>query len=136
MLTRKGANPNIRANGGTTVLDLAMAKKNENLLRLLVQNGADVNMVNKEGETPLIQAIKEEQKNIFHILIQSEIIDPGAEDRDGWPPLYWALKKSQPGNFFCLVERAGIKTRKPCFTWLLKSELPCSPISSPKPGQP
>ncbi len=57
MLLAKGANPNVRAEGGVTVFHEAGVTGQIEIAEMLLTHGADVNATDNSGKTPLAHAI-------------------------------------------------------------------------------
>jgi ankyrin repeat protein len=57
MLLAKGANPNVRAEGGVTVFHEAGVTGQIEIAEMLLKHGADVNATDNSGKTPLAHAI-------------------------------------------------------------------------------
>ena len=57
LLLAKGANPNVRAEGGVTVFHEVAVTGQIDLAEMLLQHGGDVNAIDNSGKTPLAHAI-------------------------------------------------------------------------------
>ena len=57
MLLAKGANPNLRAEGGVTVFHAAGATGQIEVAEMLLKRGGDINATDSSGKTPLAYAI-------------------------------------------------------------------------------
>ena len=57
MLLAKGANPNLRAEGGVTVFHAAGATGQVEVAEMLLKRGGDINATDSSGKTPLAQAL-------------------------------------------------------------------------------
>lgn len=81
---------------GKTPLTRAIAEKQENIVKLLVDSGrVDVNTQDKGGYTPLSTAITEKQENIVKLLIESGNVHVNAKDGYGHSPLSRAISENQ-----------------------------------------
>jgi len=61
MLLAKGANPNLRAEGGVTVFHEAGATGQIEVGEMLLTRGGDINATDSSGKTPLAYAINNKQ---------------------------------------------------------------------------
>jgi ankyrin repeat protein len=57
LLLAKGANPNLRAEGGVTVFHEAAATGKIEIAELLLESGGDINAADDSGKTPLAHAV-------------------------------------------------------------------------------
>ena len=57
MLLAKGANPNLRAEGGVTVFHEAGATGQIEVAEMLLKRGGDINATDSSGKTPLAHAV-------------------------------------------------------------------------------
>jgi uncharacterized protein len=64
MLLAKGANPNLRAEGGFTVVHETAITGQIDLAALLLKHGADLNARDNSGKTPLAHAIESKKEAI------------------------------------------------------------------------
>jgi ankyrin repeat protein len=58
LVSRRGADVEIKDDGGTTALHCAALKGHDNIIKLLFLKDADVNAMGDEGTTPLDAAIE------------------------------------------------------------------------------
>jgi len=70
MLLARGANPNVRAEGGFTPLHGAALSGQVDLALLLLKHGADVNAKDDSGSTPLAHAVKGKHEAMVDFLRQ------------------------------------------------------------------
>ena len=61
MLLAKGANPNLRAEGGVIVFHVAGATGQIEVAEMLLKRGGDINATDSSGKTPLAYAINNKQ---------------------------------------------------------------------------
>lgn len=93
LLLNAGANPNDRDRvNGTTVLMLAAAHGNTELIKLLFQKGAKVNVANTYGETALMYATWRNSAAIVQILLQQKA-NVNATVHNGRTALIFAVRR-------------------------------------------
>jgi len=70
LLLNRGADPNVRAEGGMTPLMFAAERGDSLMLQILVLNGADLEMALPEGTNPLLIAVLNGHFHVAHYLLQ------------------------------------------------------------------
>jgi len=82
---------------GDTALHMGVLKKNEEIVKLLVQNNCDVNAQNKKGKVPLHYAAELNLIEIAKSLIEMNA-DLGISDNYGNQPLWTAIFSAAEGK--------------------------------------
>jgi ankyrin repeat protein len=102
-----GADVNLAGYGGTTpLIESVMLNRGEAIVRLLLEKGADVNASDDNGVTPLIIAIIRGQADVVATLLDLKA-DPRRADRQGKPPLQYALEAGETGAGIVTLLKAG-----------------------------
>ena len=91
-LLRKGADPNIQQEDGSTALMSAISKGNINIARLLINHGADPNIQQKEGFTALMLAVSKGSIYLTRLLINHGA-DPNIQQKEGFTALMLATSQ-------------------------------------------
>jgi cytohesin len=93
-LIDRGGDVNTRTQvEGYTPLRNAVINQRKDIVELLIGNGADINAKDRTfGETALHKAALFKHKDIVELLVANGA-DVNAKNKNGRPPLYWAVKK-------------------------------------------
>ncbi len=95
---------------GNTPLMLAVASKNKEMVKLLLDNGANINIKDKiYGYTPLIIAVRVGSIEIAKLLLD-HCADINIKDDEGNTAIATAENYSKLGNMIHLLEEYGAKT--------------------------
>jgi ankyrin repeat protein len=89
-----------------TLLMLAIQKRQNGLVKILIEKGADVNAKNSHGQGALLIAIASGNDKIVKYLIDCGA-DVNAKDNNGRTPLFMAIQKNKPGIAKLLIERGA-----------------------------
>ncbi len=89
----RGADVNINFGGGTTPLIMAVIRRDDDMIKLLLDAGADPNIQDNSGETPLMKAArrKDIHRNIFELLLDA-YADPNIKNENNETALIIAKK--------------------------------------------
>lgn len=83
---------NLQTNQGTSALDLAISKKNNDVARYLIEElNCSCRLKDKKGFTPLHRASCNNNLPIIDVLLGSGKANVNATDKEGWTSLHHAL---------------------------------------------
>ncbi|CVK18418.1 ankyrin repeat domain-containing protein [Sporomusa sphaeroides] len=91
-LIESGLNPNLKDNDGATLLELACAGDNAQIVKLLIDKGANVNVRDTKGGTPLMLAASAGYIETVQVLLSAKDIEINAKDSAGLTALQCAEK--------------------------------------------
>jgi ankyrin repeat protein len=92
-LLQEGKSPNEQFDS-TTPLMVAIEKKNEVIIRILLEHGADPNIADQAGDTPLMIAVLKEYPDIVNILLTAGA-NPNHKNEFGSTPI---MAAAEAGN--------------------------------------
>ncbi|STX27944.1 Ankyrin repeat protein [Legionella beliardensis] len=93
-LIKRGVDPNLAKNDGTTPLYMAAQDGHIEIVQLLLQHGANPNLATKDnGTTPLFMAAQKGHKEIVQLLLQHGANPDLVTKDNGITPLFMAAQK-------------------------------------------
>ncbi|KAK8647505.1 hypothetical protein V6N13_121240 [Hibiscus sabdariffa] len=95
ILLSKGANVNVKNDGGRTALHYAASKGWLKIAELLISHGAEVDATDRTGQTPLMNAVICHNKEVALLLIRHGA-DVDIEDNEGYTVLGRASNDFRP----------------------------------------
>ncbi|EGB09154.1 hypothetical protein AURANDRAFT_5402, partial [Aureococcus anophagefferens] len=116
ILLEAGADPNTRIiiNGRQELfifpLHLAISKKSDKMVKLLIEHGAGLELRQADGATGLLNAIRLNEGKIALTLLRAGApfsSMPGIQQAWSCPALQWAIKDSQPRAVQMLIEEGA-----------------------------
>jgi ankyrin repeat protein len=110
-LIARGADVNVRGEGGNTLLHSVVRKGDKKLTELLLGAGADVNAKNPGGTRPLHYAVSEGHKEIATLLLEKGA-DVNARDNDGDTALHAAALRGRTDLVELLLQKGADRTLK------------------------